>query len=98
MRRVEAYRRGDRATPETPYVTLLKRGALSLSRSAYRALGSPEFVDLLFDAPELIIGLRAAEPDADTAQRVRPTSAHGPVHVSAMAFVKYHRLDVSMSR
>jgi hypothetical protein len=98
MPHFETFRRGGSATAEPPHVTVLKRGALSINRAAFQALGSPTFVDLLYDAQESIIGLRTAQRESETAQRVRPTSGRGPVLISAMAFVKFHRLDVSVTK
>src|SRR5579875_1045258 len=82
-----------------PRVTLQKRGAISLNASAYRVLGTPSSVELLYDRNQRIIGLRPVDPGADNAYPVRPaTSASGPFVVSAMAFTRYYEIDTSVTR
>ena len=83
-----------------PHVTIQKRGAFSLNRSAYEALGAPDAVELLYDRDERIIGLRAAPAtDADASHvRASSRSASGPWMVSAMAFTKFYDIDTSVTR
>ena len=54
-----------------PRITIHKRGTISLNRSAFAALGSPDAVELLFDRQRSIVGLRAVDQKADNAYLVR---------------------------
>jgi hypothetical protein len=83
----------------TPVVTIQRRGAMSLNRSAWSAIDSPKAVELLFDRTSHIVGLRPVEPDADNAYPVRPaTSAAGPFLISAMAFSHFYEIDTTVAR
>lgn len=82
-----------------PQITLLRRGNVSLNRSAYAALGSPDAVELLYDACERIVGLRPADARARNAYVVRRPagSDKGPFVITAMAFAKFYDIDTSAS-
>lgn len=81
-----------------PHVTIQRRGTMSLNKSAHVALGSPAAVELLYDAGERIVGLRAVDPRADHAYMVRPTNAaNGPFAISAMAFTKFYGIVTDRS-
>jgi hypothetical protein len=94
MPQFETFGRDLSAANSTPSVTVLRRGAFSINRAAYTALGAPRSVQFLYDVSESIIGIQATDPSSDTAHRVRPTTAHGPVLVSAMAFLRFHQLGL----
>lgn len=82
-----------------PRVTIQKRGTISLNRSAFAALGSPDAVELLYDRERGIVGLRSIDPKADNAYQVRRSSpsASGPWVISAMAFTRFYDIDTSVS-
>ena len=82
-----------------PQVTIQRRGALSLNRPAYLALGSPDAVELLYDADARIVGLRAVDSGVEHAYAVRPATsgANGRCAISAMAFTKFYGIDTSRS-
>lgn len=83
-----------------PHVTIQRRGTMSLNKSAYVALGSPEAVELLYDPAERIVGLRPVDPRADHAYTVRAstTSGSGTFAISAMAFTRFYDIDTTQSR
>jgi hypothetical protein len=83
-----------------PFVTVQRRGSMSLNQSALAALGTPDAVELLYDRDASIIGLRAVDPRSDTAYQVRRASRSttGPWVISAMAFTKYYGIDTSATR
>ncbi|MDQ2846846.1 MAG: hypothetical protein M3Y77_10960 [Actinomycetota bacterium] len=75
-------------------VTIQKRGAISLNKTAFVALGEPNAVELLYDRTERIIGLRSAQPEAEHAYPVRSAAGgHSPFVVSAIAFTKFYNID-----
>ena len=83
-----------------PHVTIQKRGALSMNRSAFVALGSPDAVELLYDRQARLIGLRPVCPTADHAYQVRRSTRaeSGPWIISAMAFMHYYDIDIAKTR
>jgi hypothetical protein len=82
-----------------PSVTIQKRGTVSLNASAFAALGSPDSVELLYDSQQRIVGLRPVDRRSETAYRVRPpATGSGPYLVSATMFLRFHDLEVSVSR
>ncbi len=83
-----------------PYVTIQKRGTISVSPAAHAALGSPEAVELLYDPAEHIIGLRpVAEPSEHSYPlRAVGTKPGGPYVLSGRAFTKYYGIDTDVSR
>lgn len=86
-------------TKSMPAVTIQRRGALSLNRAAYSAIGSPHAVELLYDRSARVIGVRPIKADADNAYAVRPaTRKSGPFVVSAMAFSQFYDIDTSCTR
>lgn len=82
-----------------PHVTVQKRGTISLNRSAFLLLGSPDAVELLYDREQSMLGLRPIDPGADSAYRVRRSSnsSSGPWVISAMAFTKFYDIDTTTS-
>jgi hypothetical protein len=83
-----------------PHVTIQKRGTISLNKSAYLAIGSPDSVELLYDRDARIIGLRKVSGDAENAYHVRASSQSpsGPWVISAMAFTKFYDIDTTTSQ
>lgn len=82
-----------------PALTIQKRGTISLTTSAYAAMGSPCAVELLFDRELSVVGLRPVEPTCRHAYPVRSVSGNGagPFVVSALAFLKYFGLSREIS-
>jgi hypothetical protein len=83
-----------------PTVTVQKRGNLSLSNSAYVALGSPKAVSLLYNREERIVGLEPADPDDPDAYPPRPVGGRrtGSLLVTAGAFVHHYGIDATIPR
>jgi hypothetical protein len=100
MSNFESFSRRMMPLKAQPLVTIQKRGAISLNRSAFAALGSPDAVELLFDRDASLVGLRPIDARAENAYQVRPASgtASGPWVVSAMAFTKFYEIDTTQTR
>lgn len=83
-----------------PTITIQKNGAISLNKAAQVALGSPEAVELLYDQNTRTVGLRGVDADADHAYAVRSSRGNGlsPFVISAMAFLHFYDIDVTVSR
>lgn len=97
MPNFESFNRRMVPLKSVPHVTIQKRGTLSLNRSAYVALESPDAVELLYDRDERVIGLRPVPASDKDASHVRASapSDRGPWVVSAMAFTKFYDIDTS---
>ncbi|UQX89410.1 hypothetical protein M6D93_05240 [Jatrophihabitans telluris] len=82
-----------------PCITIQKRGAISINKSAFLALGEPDAVELMYDRAEHRVGLRAADPRLDHAYPVRQSGGgdNGPFVISAVAFTHFYDIDTSQS-
>lgn len=89
---------------KSPYVTVQKRGLLSLNKAAHAALGEPDAVELLFNAHDQVIGVRSVDPDTPHAYMVRSLGGQKgnatTFIVGATAFANYYKIptDVSVRR
>lgn len=82
-----------------PSITIQKRGAISINKSAYLALGEPDAVELMYDRAEHRVGLRAVSAALEHAYPVRQSGAgdNGPFVISAVAFTHFYDIDTSRS-
>ncbi|MGI8868349.1 MAG: hypothetical protein ACR2F6_05730 [Mycobacteriales bacterium] len=99
MANFESFNRWMLPLKADPHVPIQKRGTISLNRSAFAAIGSPDAVELLYDRERGIVGLRPIDVKADNAYHVRRTSASasGPWVISAMGFTRFYDIDTSVS-
>lgn len=85
-----------RRTGRQPFVTLQKKGAISLNRAAFEALGNPEAVELLYDGDAHLMALRHIDSSVEHAYKVRaPVANHGTWLVAGGAFASYYEIDIS---
>lgn len=82
-----------------PYVTIQRRGIISINAAAFELLGAPKAIELLYDPDEHIIGFRAVDEHEEHAYAFREASGKsvGPYIVSGTAFTKYFGIDTSKS-
>ncbi len=80
-----------------PYVTIQRRGAISLNRTAFEDLGKPAAVKLLYDRAQRVIGLRATDPGIEGAYPVR-TQASSNWLIAGTAFVAHWAIDTSVAK
>ena len=93
----ETFTRQRRTEPQ-PFVTIQKKGVISLNRAAFEALESPEAVELLYDRDERRVALRRGDPSVEHAHHVRaPVQNHATWLISCSAFVNYYEIDASVS-
>ena len=83
---------------KSPFVTLQKRGTMSFNKSAHVAMGSPEAIELMYDAEEQVIGVRGVDPRAEHAYPIRETNNSTSFVVSGRAFTQYYHIDTDVSR
>jgi hypothetical protein len=87
-----------RRADQQPYVTLQKKGSISLNRAAFEALNNPEAVELLYDREANLIGLRHVDSSVEHSYQVRtPAGSHGTWLVAGGAFASYYEIDISAS-
>jgi hypothetical protein len=81
-----------------PFVTIQKKGVISLNRAAFEALGNPESVELLYDPDARLVALRKVDSFVEHAYQVRaPVENHATWLISGAAFVAYYEIDASVS-
>lgn len=99
MPQFEVFRKRMAPLVKHPYVTMQKRGVISMNAAAHAAMGNPKAVELLYDSDEKVIGLRPAEESSEHAYPVRGTASHSDstFMVSGTAFTKYYGIDTSVS-
>jgi hypothetical protein len=87
-----------RRADQQPYVTLQKKGSISLNRAAFAALDSPEAVELLYDRDAHVMALRHVDSSVEHSLKVRaPAGNHGTWLVAGGAFASYYEIDISAS-
>ncbi|MBV9193763.1 MAG: hypothetical protein JO168_06415 [Solirubrobacterales bacterium] len=87
-----------RRSGRQPFVTIQKKGVISLNKASFDALQGPEFVELLYDADARLVGLRKADSSVEHAYQVRaPVENHATWLISGSAFVSYYEIDTSTS-
>ncbi len=95
----ETFKRQRAPVTGDPCVTIQKRGTLSINVPAYKALGQPEAIELLYDRERDLMGLRKVHPDADSAYVVRPLgSGNSTWLISGKAFTTYYGIKIGVAR
>lgn len=84
---------------KSPFVTMQRKGPLSLNLAAYELLGKPEAVTLLYDEEEELVGFKPAPTSNPRAFPVRAQGQNAVTFVVAgQAFSKHFGLDTSTAR
>ena len=87
-----------RKSDRQPYVTMQKKGVISLNKAAFDALDQPDSVELLYDSESRLVALRKVDSSVEHAYQVRaPVENHATWLVSGAAFVSYYEIDNSES-
>ncbi len=94
----EVFQRRAAPVVSQPFVTLQKRGTMSLNAAAFEALGEPEAVELLFDRGERLLGFRPVDPSAPHAYRPRKQGRTANYVVSGMALTQYYGVETDTAR
>lgn len=82
-----------------PYVTIQKRGTMSINRASYELLGNPEAVELLFDASQRIVGMRSSDVSANHAYPLRASGkSKSSFMLSGRAFTQYYEINTDVAR
>ncbi len=85
-----------------PYVTLQKRGTISMNKAAHHLMGSPDAVELLYDAEAKMMGFRAIKENVEHAYAIRSMGGQktesSTYMVSGRAFFRYFDIDTEVAR
>ena len=94
----EVFKKSQAVMGRRPNVTVAARGLISINPSAYRLMGEPEYVDLLFDRDRNLVAIRPSD-DEENGHKVRQAARSGsPAVVSGTAFMRYYGIDAPVSR
>ena len=95
----EEFDKRSAATSKSPFVTLQRKGPMSLNRSAYDLMGAPEAVTLLYDPEEELIGFKPVSISNPRAFPVRTQGANASTYIVAgQAFTRHYGIDTSTAR
>src|SRR5579864_6906235 len=97
----ETFKRQRTTSGQEPSVTIQRKGVLSLNLPAYRVLGEPEAVELLYDPVERLIGLRKVDPEVRHSYLVRGlgrNETNTTWLISGTAFTKYYGIDTTKAK
>lgn len=85
-----------------PYVTLQRRGTISMNKAAHHLMGDPDAVELLYDVEAQVMGFRAVEETVEHAYAIRSMGGQkkesSTYMVSGTAFFKHYDIDISVAR
>lgn len=95
----ETFDKRSATSNKQPMVTITRGGPFSMNRAAQEAMGSPEYVELLYDRADKLIGFRPSSEDNPRAFPVRSQGKNAATFVVAgQAFAKHYELDTSVAR
>jgi hypothetical protein len=95
----EVFERKNARSSSEPTVTITVRGTLNLNEAAFKLLGKPDAVTLLYARAERTIALHPAEQSEPNAYLVRPLGKTGHSRtVVAREFCAWIEADLSAAR
>ena len=77
---------------QRPRVTLNKQRTMVLNQIAYKGIGEPKAVELMFDANRKLIGLRRCDPGKKNAFFIRPSKKGRHVSISLGSFLTHFEI------
>lgn len=83
---------------KTLFVTIQRRGNFSLNRAAFKALGSPKAVKMLFNRSERLIGFRPTTPEDFRSVPVRKQGQSDSYMIAGLTFCKEYDIDTTTAR
>ena len=81
---------------QRPRVTLNKHRTMVMNQIAYKGIGAPKAVELMFDTNRKLIGLRSCDPAKKNAFSIRPSKQGRHVSIALGAFLTH--FDIKPSR
>lgn len=93
----EIFDRSKSVYGRSPNVTIQARGIFSINQAAYRRMGEPRYVYLMYDPDQRLIGIQGTTDDQG-GHKVRVADQAGAAAViSGTAFTKYYDIDTTES-
>jgi hypothetical protein len=83
---------------DDPMFTLQIRGLISMNHAAFKALGAPAAVALLYDATDGLVALKRVAKNYANGYLVRKQGASNSYLVAAAGFVSFNRIPNDVSR
>ncbi len=83
---------------KTLFVTIQRRGNFSLNRAAFKALGEPKAVKMLFNRSKRQIGFRPTTPDDFRSVPVRKQGQSDSYMIAGLTFCKEYDIDTTTAR
>lgn len=83
---------------KTLFVTIQRRGNFSLNRAAFKALGEPKAVKMLFNRSKRQIGFRPTTPDDFRSVPVRRQGHSNSYMIAGLTFCKEYDIDTATAR
>lgn len=80
------------------FVTIQKRGTISLNRASFRAMGSPKNAELLFNRSKRLIAIRPANTASGRTVPVRVQGHSESYLIAGLTFTKEYDIDTSVAR
>lgn len=95
----EVFDRSSAPKPTHPFVTVQRRGLLSLNQAACDLLGAPTAVQLLYSRARNVIGIRAGDPGDPRSYPVRVQGERGRTYlVAGAAFTQHYGIPTTEAR
>ncbi len=95
---VEFDREDSHFVPDEPMFTLQRRGLISMNQAAFKALGEPVTVALLYDPDEGIVALRKVPRTYHNGYHLRKQNNSRSYLVAATGFTSFHKISTDVSR
>jgi hypothetical protein len=92
------FSREDSRNSDDPMFTVQKRGLISLNQAAFKALGEPAAVALLYDSEERIVALRRVPRSHANGYNVRKQANSQSYLVGAQGFSAFHKIPTEVPR
>lgn len=92
------FSRQDSRREDDPMFTLQTRGLVSMNQAAFKALGDPAAVALLYDVDEGIIALRKVARTYANGYHVRKQGNSNSYLVAAQGFTSFNKIPCDVSR
>ena len=95
---LEFDRENSHYVPDEPMFTLQKRGLISMNQAAFKALGEPAAVALLYDPDEGIVAMRKVPRTYHNGYLLRKQNAARSYLLAATGFTSFHKINTDVSR
>ncbi len=96
-----AYQRFNRkmiSATKAPFVTVQRKGTMAFNASARARLGSPDYIELMYDPDEDRIAFVASTEDEEHAYPLRALKGGNTFLVAGRAFTQFFKINTDVAR